>query len=107
MTSVNDVLNCPIETRDCDATTIREYLVELLYTLWEEGEGFSSKRPFGNSGWEYDLYHALCFNGLVECEIREFDDDGDIHKEVWSFDKPKAIDLIREAIASFCKGETK
>jgi hypothetical protein len=34
-----------------DNITIRDYLRILLETLWEEGEGFSGKRPFGNSGW--------------------------------------------------------
>jgi hypothetical protein len=39
--------------------TIRAYLQELLHTLWEEEEGFSGKRPFGNSGWKCDLKVAL------------------------------------------------
>jgi hypothetical protein len=39
--------------------TVRNYLKELLLTLWKEKEGFSGKRPFGNSGWHYDLYGAL------------------------------------------------
>ena len=36
--------------------TIREYLRELLLTLWREGEGFSGKRPFGDSGWGNELF---------------------------------------------------
>lgn len=49
--------------------TIRSYLQELLTTLWREGEGFSSKRPFGNSGWKYELYEALVKGGAIEGEI--------------------------------------
>lgn len=39
--------------------TIREYMQELLTRLFDEGEGFSGKRPFGNSGWEYDILVPL------------------------------------------------
>lgn len=45
--------------------SIREYLCELLTTLWTEGECFSGKRPFGNSGWEYDLYIPLLKAGAI------------------------------------------
>ena len=33
----------------------RDWITEILITLVDEGEGFSGKRPLGNSGWEYDL----------------------------------------------------
>jgi hypothetical protein len=52
---------------DCDAganITVRDYLFELLIAVWDEGESFSGKRPFGNSGWEYDLYAPLIQAGL-------------------------------------------
>ena len=48
-----------------DNLTCREYLCALLKTLWREGEGFSGKRPFGNSGWDYDLIDALVSGGCV------------------------------------------
>jgi len=53
--------------------TIREYLCALLTKLWEKGERFSGKSPFGNSGWEYDLYAALISAGAVEGDL---DEDG-------------------------------
>lgn len=56
-----------------DGLTVRGYLRELLLTLWEEGEGFSGKRPFGNSGWEYELYAPLVKSGFVSGEL---DEDG-------------------------------
>lgn len=70
-----------LETRfDCDIgddITIRDYLRTLLMTLWEEGEGFSGKRPFGNSGWKYDLYAPLIKGGFVAGEL---DEDGCIQE---------------------------
>lgn len=54
----------------CDAldktVTIKEYFLELLKTLWLEEEGFSGKRPFGNSGWQYEIYDLLTQNGILE-----------------------------------------
>jgi len=49
-----------------ETITVREYLHKLLETLWIEGEGFSSKRPFGNSGWENDLIIPLVQAGFIE-----------------------------------------
>jgi len=54
-----------------DNLTIKEYLYELLTMLWEQGEGFSGKRPFGNSGWEHDIYQPLVANGVVEGTLDE------------------------------------
>ncbi len=58
-------------------TTIRDYFKKQLSTLWAEGESFSGKRPFGNSGWEGCLEAVLiqhhCIPGAVE-----IDEDGDL-----------------------------
>ena len=69
------VLACPMnpEDNDAEASTVREYLIALLRTLWREQEGFSSKRPFGNSSWDWDLARALVQAGLVEGGL---DEDG-------------------------------
>lgn len=45
--------------------TVRQYLYTLLDTLWDEEEGFSGKRPFGNSGWKQDIFDALIRNGFL------------------------------------------
>lgn len=50
---------------DLGKVPLRYYLGKLLYTLWCDGEGFSGKRPFGNSGWDYDIAYALCAGGFV------------------------------------------
>jgi len=46
--------------------TIKDYLRELLCTLWQENEQFNGKRPFGNSGWDYDVYGALISGGAIK-----------------------------------------
>lgn len=69
MSDTTAVLNAPMQPNDAGASTIREYLIALLSALWAEGEGFSGKRPFGNSGWEYDVYLALVNAGLIKGSI--------------------------------------
>lgn len=46
--------------------TFREYFQKLLNQLWYEGEGFSGKRPFGNSGWQDDIYEVLDQMGIKD-----------------------------------------
>lgn len=78
---------------DAGASTVREYLVKLLEQVWIEAEGFSGKRPFGNSGWEYEAYEALVRSDLIEGVI---DEDGYLE----TVDARHADALIREAIRS-------
>lgn len=60
------VLDTRRRTQDFDhEVTLREYLQSLLLTLLREGEGFSAKRPFGNSGWEWDVAAFLVQAGAV------------------------------------------
>ena len=58
-------LNVKSDDHDDPNLTIKGYLESLLITLWQKGEGFSGKRPFGNSGWEYALYEPLVKAGAV------------------------------------------
>lgn len=60
------ILALPMQENDADASTIREYLKALLVKLYQEGEGFSGKRPFGNSGWDWDIYIPLIKAGVVK-----------------------------------------
>lgn len=90
--TARQVLDLPMQQpNDADAATVRDYLVKLLATLWEEGEGFSGKRPFGNSGWDYDLFPPLIRAGLVR---GEFDEDGYIE----DLDDRTANQLVAAAI---------
>lgn len=67
------VLDLPMKPNDADAETVRQYLVTLLSTLWDEGEGFSGKRPLGDSGWEWDLLNPVQEAGLIH---GVFDEEG-------------------------------
>lgn len=63
---IQKVLTCTMPENDAGAATVRDYLVKLLETVLEEGESFSGKRPFGNSGWEWEMPQALMDGGLVK-----------------------------------------
>ena len=86
-----NILDIEMQDNDADAKTIREYLKALLSKLWEEGEAFSGKRPFGNSGWEFPLYTALVKAGVVEGSL---DEDG----YLYSCDYKGANKLVYKAI---------
>ena len=58
-----------------DELTIGEYFIKLLTTLWVEGESFSGKRPFGDSGWQHEIYIALANADIIE---NEKDEDGEV-----------------------------
>lgn len=81
MNKVQTVLELPLESNDAGAKTVKEYLVKLLETVWVEEEGFSGKRPFGNSGWQYYLIEPVIKAGLAVTDS-------------------KAASLITEAIRS-------
>lgn len=65
MLTYEEILDIEFENMRRDKITIRDYLKELLVTLWEEGESFSGKRPFGDSGWEYEIFGALVDNKVI------------------------------------------
>lgn len=52
-----------------DFSTVHDYFGALLVALWVQGESFSGKRPFGNSGWDLDVMFALiqagCWSGTI------------------------------------------
>jgi hypothetical protein len=90
---LNAVLDLNIGPNDADADTVRGYLIELLLTVWRESEGFSGKRPFGNSSWEYELYTPLVKAGYVTGVL---DEDGYLD----TFDRAGADQLISAAIVA-------
>jgi hypothetical protein len=92
-----EILATPMQQpNDAEAATIRDYLVKLLADLWSEQESFDSKRPFGNSCWENDLYLALVKAGIVEGVV---DDEGWLD-EMDDEAEEKANQLIAQAIQS-------
>lgn len=86
-----EVLSVVMPTNDADASTIRDYLITLLTTVWREGENFDSKKPFGNSNWESELYAALVRADLL---TGTFDADGALDE----CDYEAGDELIRKAI---------
>lgn len=92
------ILDLVMQDNDGDAETIRDYLCNLLITLWRDGEGFSGKRPFGNSGWEYELYAPLIKAGMVRGTVDEF---GSVD-EIGSGEVKTADQLIFMAIERMC-----
>lgn len=59
----------------------------MLKELWREKEGFSGKRPFGNSGWENDLYEPLIKDGFI---VGTLDEDGYVE----SVDEKAGYDFV-------------
>jgi len=88
-----EILDLPISSSEVDVFIIRDYFKALLSTLWREGEGFSGKRPFGNSGWEYDVYVALIKGGVIEGVL---DEDGFVEE----CDTVTADQIIQDAISA-------
>ena len=85
------LFDVPMVENDVNAKTVGEYLKMLLLYLWAEAEQFNSKRPFGNGGWQYDVYASLIKAGY---EIGELDEDGYVQE----VDYAKADKLITDAI---------
>jgi hypothetical protein len=76
-----------------DQLTVRDYLCELLMRLWKEGDSFNARYPFGNSGWEYEVYKPLVKAGFIAGELDEF---GDLL--VTGFDPKAAHSFVRKLI---------
>lgn len=75
-------------------TTIKKYFQKLLETLWDQGESFSGKRPFGDSGWQYDLYSPLVKHKVVD---GSWDEENDCIDDLDTKQANKVIfDLIKE-----------
>ncbi len=95
-----NVFDVPMsEGNDAGASTIGEYLGELLSTVWREQDEFSGKRPFGNSGWTYDIEVALADAGLIEGTRNEKWDE-------WEFTREqdiRAFHLVADAIEEHFK----
>jgi hypothetical protein len=96
--TVHRVLDLPLpEGNDAGAATVRDYLVELLSEVWRHEAGFNSKRPFGNSGWQHDLYAPMVRAGLTPGTFDEYDELGG------DFDYRDADKLVLAAIAELGK----
>lgn len=85
------ILACPMGENDADAETVGDYLIQLLHLVWKKQEGFSGKKPFGNSGWDGELHRALWEADFLGGEL---DEDG----YLGDYDDERADQLIHAAI---------
>lgn len=88
------ILGLPMAENDAGADTVGGYLVELLRKLWREREGFSGKRPFGNGGWDCDLYKPLITAKVIKGAL---DSDGYV-EDVDPIAAAHAIDAAIDAL---------
>jgi hypothetical protein len=91
MTNYDAVLATPITTVR-NVHTVKEFLEQLLLTVWTEEEEFSGKRPFGNSGWKQDIAVALIEGKVIDGEL---DEDGYIE----DYDRYEFETLMKNLIA--------
>jgi hypothetical protein len=59
------ILDLPMKSTDTGATSVHGYLQRLLRAVWIEEEDFDGKRPFGNYGWQEEIYETLVFQGFL------------------------------------------
>ena len=71
--------------------SLRTYLRKLLKKLWMEEEQFNSKRPWGDSDWQFEVYEALIKYGF---DFGTIDEDGYIE----DIDFQKAEEVMKEII---------
>lgn len=95
-----NILDLKMQQNTAEAKTVKEYLKKLLECIWLEGESFSSKRPFGESGWQYELYEVIVANKLVDIEYFEEIDPDEMWENIRDFDSKQADRLILDAINS-------
>lgn len=93
-----EALNIRFDSDAGKNITIRDYLMELLTKVWIEEEEFDGKRPFGNSGWQYDLYQPLIKYGFIEGKL---DEDGYVE----SANTKQADDFVLNMIKFVFNGE--
>lgn len=92
-----DYAKIPMGKNDIGAKTIGEYFEKLLLTLWDEQEDFSGKRPFGNSGWEYDVYASLISAGIVDGSL---DEEGCVDEVAYSAANNIICEMIKQIFAT-------
>lgn len=94
------ILKAPMGENDAGAKTIGEYLIKLSHECWAQEDGFSGKRPFGNSGWVHEIYNALADTFPKEIKAVWYDiaeDEDESYRELESFDMKAANKMISTA----------
>lgn len=83
----SQILALPMADNDAGAADIREYLTLLLLGVWQNRDAFNGKRPFGNSGWHYEIYDALADAGIVTPLVDEEGDRDYTAQQRWQMDR--------------------
>ena len=86
-----NILDVAMGPNDANAATVRDYLKALLSMVWAEEEGFSGKRPFGNSGWQDEVHSALEKVGVIAARPEDWQ-----ARRAW---RAEADKMIQAAIA--------
>ena len=92
-------LDTPFESQDIGDTTPRKYMHCLLLTLLDEGEGFSGKRPWGNSGWEGEMALPLIKSGALKGSISMHDPEF----PECTYDREEYADTLAEMSEVLCQ----
>lgn len=64
--SAQEVLDLALPPNDSEASTVRGYLITLLSVIWTDG---GDLKPFGNSGWQNDIYIPMVRAGWISGEF--------------------------------------
>ena len=89
---INDLQINVAGLEESETVTLKQYFHMLLLKLWISEEVFDGRRPWGNSGWTYDVFVVLIKNGLIPGKI---DNEGFV--EEVDVDEAKAF-VITEII---------
>jgi hypothetical protein len=90
-------LDVKMVKNDSGKKSVRGYFIALLEELWAEGEGFSGKRPFGNSCWEHEVYRAWVESGHLAGST---DPDGYLE----DYDSEAADKLVKQCLTELYAG---
>lgn len=88
----DEILELPVRRHDLGASlSMRQYFERLFTKLWDDPNHFNGKRPYGNSGWKWDVYVTLIKHGVIDGNL----DEDDCVAEI---DEKKASEFISEEI---------
>lgn len=71
---------------------LRQYLYTVLSKLWQDCDDFNSKRPFGYSSWQFDVYRELIAQGYIDGKL---DTDG----YIVAFENKDALEFMQQLIS--------
>lgn len=63
---MEEILAVPFYDEDSGAHTVGQYFRLIAFRVWVEDEGFSGKRPFGNSGWCHEVIDVVMEHFVIE-----------------------------------------